>query len=123
MKKKLKNQIMDSNPWWDYSSLLTLMEVWLRNSSHKHKTKGNLLRSDKTAKEMRIASELIKRIKDDEYDKPNKVFDSKNGHIEADSMGLGLEAFSYSKNADQRKKEDLTYLMDLMKKHLLGWWD
>ncbi len=123
MKKKLKNQIMDANPWWDYSNLLTLMEVWLRNSSHKHKTKGNLLSSDKTSKEMLIAAELIKRIKADEYYKPNKVFNSKNVHIEAGSMGLGLDDFSYSNNADQRKQDDLTYLMDLMKKHLLGWWD
>ena len=123
MKKKLKNQIMNANPWWGYSSLLTIMEVWLRDSSHKHRTKGNLVRSDKTSKEMLIAAELIKRIKAEEYDKPNKVFKGKNRVVAKDFMGMGLDSFSYSKDADKQLKADVEYLMLIMKKHLLSWWD
>lgn len=124
MKKKLKIQIKNQVTWWDYTSMLDLMEIWLRNASHQHKTKGNLVRSDRTSKELLIAAELVKRIKNDEiYDNPCEVFKSRNSYVKADALGLGLDAFCYGKDGAKKRQADLDYLMDFMKKRLLGWWD
>ncbi len=124
MKKKLKSQIKNQVTWWDYTSMLDLMEIWLRNASHQHKVKGHFVRSDRTAKELLIAAELVKRIKNDEiYDKPNNVLSSRNSYVKEDALGLGLEAFSYGKDGDKKRQADLDYLMDFMKKRMFGWWD
>lgn len=124
MKKKLKSQIKNKVTWWDYTSMLDLMEIWLRNASHQHKVKGNLVRSDRTSKELLVAAELVKRIKNDEiYDKSNPVFSSRNSYVKEAALGLGLEAFSYGRGSDKKRQADLDYLMDFMKKHLFGWWD
>ena len=101
---------MNKYKWYDYSFLLQAVSCWLEDSAKQHKEKGVLVRSNKTAKEMIIASNLIKRITEEEiYYKPNKLFDNKN-------------KFPYSYCETQRK-QDIDYLFDFMKKHLTGWWD
>ena len=123
MKKKLRKQIQKQYPWWDEHYLIQMIEDWLKHSSEMHSKHGHLVRSDRTAKEMKIAANLLHRINSHDYSKPNKVLPCRNKHIEADSMRLGLEAFDYNPKENELKKQDVDYLFDFMKKHILTWWD
>lgn len=123
MSKQLKKGIQKKYPWWDSYFLLEMGEDWLKRSSDMHTKRGNLIRSDRTAKEMKIAHCLINRIREKDYSNPNKVLPCRNKHIPRDSMGLGLESFDYNPREDELKKQDVGYLFDFMKKHILGWWD
>ena len=101
---------MNKYHWYDYSFLLQAIQDWLDNSSKQHKENGVLVRSNRTAKEMLIASNLIKRINDsDIYYKPNMVFNTKNKFLYISS--------------EKQEKQDINYLFDFMKKHIQGWWD
>ena len=100
------------------------MEHWLENSSKQHNKHGHLVSSDKTAKQMKVAAALIKRIREDEYhDNVNKIFPCRNNTVGKNAFGLDVESFDYNPKASQLRKQDLQYLMKFMEKHLFGWWD
>ena len=123
MKTKHKNRFLNSYKWWDYSYLLQAMEDWLENSSKQHSKHGHLVSSDKTAKQMKVAAALIKRIREDEYhDNLNKVFPCRN-KTAIDKFCLGEHALEWNRDSDLLRKQDLQYLMKFMEKHILGWWD
>lgn len=96
------------------------MEIWLTKSAYMHKEHGNIVRSKRTSKEMTLCLQLIKRIREDDYLAPNKVFTSRNwrtnGHF-------GVEPFDFNPESDKLLQQDLNYLMDYLKKHLLSFWD
>ena len=120
MKTKHKNRFLNSYKWWNYSCLLQAMEDWLENASKQHSKHGHLVGSDKTAKQMKVAAALIKRIREDEYhNNLNKVFSCRNKTADIGSF----HDFSYNPKADLLRKQDLQYLMKFMEKHLFGWWD
>ena len=123
MKKKLRKQFQKEYPWWDHFHMFKMLQDWLEHSSKMHKERGCLVRSDVTAKQMKIAAALIKRINEDEYSSPNKVFGCRNRHIQGDFCGLGAEGFSYNPKEQELRKQDVEYLFDFMKKHVLTWWD
>lgn len=124
MKKKLRKQLFNHYKWWDSVFLLEMMEDWLRHSAKMHETRGHLLCSDRTALEMKIVAELLKRVHEDEiYDEPNKVFRGKNKYYRENMFGLETEAFAVSKDADKRRKADLKYTLEIFEKKLFGWWD
>ena len=124
MKTKHKNRFLNSYKWWDYSYLLQAMEDWLENSSKQHSKHGHLVSSDKTAKQMKVAAALIKRIREDEYhENLNKVFLCRNKTIGKDKICLMGESFQYNVDSDLLRKQDLQYSMKFMEKHLFGWWD
>ena len=52
---------------WDYSGMLNFMELAARDMSECHEKHGHLVRSKKTAKELKIFAEYIKRIREDDY--------------------------------------------------------
>ena len=123
MKTKHKNRFLNSYKWWDYSYLLQAMEDWLENSSKQHSKHGHLVGSDKTAKQMKVAAALIKRIREDEYhNNLNKVFPCRNKTV-MDKFCLGKHALEWNPKEDLLRKQDLQYLMKFMEKHILGWWD
>lgn len=123
MKKKYRKQVQKEYPWWDHHYMFKMLQDWLEHSSKMHKERGGLVRSDVTSKQMKIAAALIKRINEDEYSSPNKVFGCRNGHIQGNFCGLGNEGFSYNTKEQELRKQDVEYLFDFMKKHVLTWWD
>lgn len=123
MNKRLRKGMHKKYPWWDYCYMLEMVEDWLKHSSKMHNKHGCLVRSDRTAKEMKIAYSLISRIREDEYSKPNKVFPCRNRHVKENILNLGLEAFDYNPEAEDLRKQDVEYLFNFMKKHILNWWD
>ena len=123
MKTKHKNRFLNSYKWWDYSYLLQAMEDWCDNASTQHSKHGHLVSSDKTAKQMKVAAALIKRIREDEYhNNLNKVFPCRN-KTAMDKFCLGEHSLEWNMDSDLLRKQDLQYLMKFMEKHILGWWD
>jgi hypothetical protein len=57
--------------WWyrsfDYSGLLELMEVALREMRNGHRDHGNTVNAQKIARQLTIAMELCRRLREDEY--------------------------------------------------------
>ena len=123
MKKKLRRQIQKEYPWWDHFHMFKMLQDWLEHSSKMHKERGCLVRSDATAKQMKIAAALIKRINEDSYDTPNKVFDCRNTYIKGTFCGIENEVFSYNPKGHELRNQDVEYLFDFIKKHVLHWWD
>ncbi|MCP3683187.1 MAG: hypothetical protein GY861_10890 [bacterium] len=123
MKKKLRKQLHKQYPWWDYEHLLKMLKDWLDHSSKMHANRGNLVKSVRTSREMKIAVNLIARIEDNNYDTPNKVFPCRNGHVNSSDFGWDIGDFYYNKAGDDLRKQDIDYLFNFMKKHILTWWD
>lgn len=124
MKKKLRKQMFNHYKWWDSVFLLEMMEDWLRHSAKMHETRGNLVCSDRTAREMKVVATLLKRVHEDEiYDEPNKVFLGKNKYYSENMFDFEMEAFAVSKDAEKRRKDDLKYALKIFEKKLFGWWD
>lgn len=124
MKKKFRKQFHREFPWYDHTFLLEAMTLWLNNASKRHKEDGHLLRSNHTSKQLRIVSGVLRRIIDDEYDTPNKVFTSRN-QVTSHAKMFDIEEFEYLdfKWQDKRRKADIDFAFDMMKKQLLNWWD
>ena len=127
MKKTHKVKFLSSYKWYDYSYLLQAMEDWLDNASKQSSKHGSLTRSPQTAKEMKIAASLIKRIREDEiYTKKNEVFEGKNITHDSDVVKLlGMEPFTQTKHhlVTEHRKQDIKFMFDFIAKHLLTWWD
>lgn len=124
MKKKLRNQIKKAYPWWDYTFLLKLIIWWLDYSSKAHNDKGHLLRSKHTSHQMKVVSGVLKRIIEDDYDKPCRVFASRNKMTSAAKI-FGNEDFEYLdlKYQNKHRQADIDFVFDVMKKQILSWWD
>lgn len=124
MKKKFRKEFHREFMWYDYTFLLEAMTLWLDNTSKLHRERGHLLRSHRTARELKTVSGLLKRIIDDNYDKPNKVFTSRNKLTSCAKM-FGNDDFEYLdfKYQNKNRQADIDFAFELMKKHLLSWWD
>jgi hypothetical protein len=119
--KKLNKRILNEYQWWDQTYLLQLMHLWADNASKKHLEEGHLLRSNKTSKQLKTFSQVLKRLIDDEYVTQGcKVFKGKN----FPKCGfLGVEIAEYINYGEKLRQQDVKLLTDLMNKHLLTWWD
>lgn len=114
---------------WDYSGLLEFIEVATKDMSECHKNHGHLVRSEEAAKELKVVSFLLKRIREDEY------YDDKQVFILKDSAILGGEfeqvpntlpsrkAKSFYKLVEKMKKDDLELACKIMQRKLFTWWD
>jgi len=152
-KKKFKKQFHKEFPWWDSCYLLEAMELWFTRASEKHLTEGHFLYSNKCSKQLKIASVLCKRLKEDMYfDKmpwylpklehdslkekqengvsithTNKrfVYDNLNKQQEVNISDKQFSDFIRlrCKIETRQKKQDLEMLCNLMQKCLFNWWD
>jgi len=52
--------------WWDYSYFFEMNHEWLKYSSKNFEKKGHAVNNEKVARRMLIASEICKRIADDD---------------------------------------------------------
>lgn len=127
MKNKHKQRFLQAYKWWDYSFLLQAMEDWCENASKQHSKHGHLVCSKDTAKQLKLVSALIKRIREDDvYSLQCKVFNSKNATYDgAVVKALQLEPFTRTKVEieNKQRKQDLQYLFKIMEKKMFSWWD
>ncbi|ADX88980.1 hypothetical protein TUST1-15_00140 [Vibrio phage ICP1_2005_A] len=125
MKKRFRKEFHREFPWYDHTFLLEAMILWLNNASKRHRDDRHLVRSHRTTKQLRIVSGVLRRIIDDNYDAPNKVFISRNRKIEGYTKIFGEDGYTYLdfKWQEKHRQADIDFAFDMMKKWLLGWWD
>tara|TARA_Y100000588_G_scaffold244854_1_gene259058 strand:- start:6530 stop:6886 length:357 start_codon:yes stop_codon:yes gene_type:complete len=116
-KKKFVRQFHNNFPWFDHENLIEVMILWIENASKMHHKYSDLVRSESTAKKLKIIAELLKRIRKDEYDTPCKVFTKRNK-----TSGCGYVYINYKHQYKQRK-QDKEYVFKLLAKHLDTFWD
>jgi len=98
------------------------MILWIENASKMHTKHGNLVRSEATGRDMKIVANVLKRIRDDNYDDINPVFECRNKRLS--SLTCDKEYYMLAvKYQAKRRQADIDYALDMMKKHLLSWWD
>jgi len=99
--------------WWDYTGLLTVMEMQLQYMVDNW-SECMQMYPDNKLKDMKIALNLIKRIVNDDYEcapwryKEVIMFD---------------ETFKLNMNSEHQRREDLKYLCNLLNDKLFHWWD
>lgn len=122
MKKKFRKQFHSQFKWFDQWYLLDAMILWIENASKMHTKHGNLIRSEATGRDMKIVANVLKRIRDDNYDDTNPVFECRNKRLS--SLTCDKEYYMLAvKHQAKRRQADIDYAFDMMKKHLLSWWD
>lgn len=132
--------------WWDSSFLLRILEAKLRYDSKRYAKYGHHVGNEREARQMLVAAVLCKRLADQNYTTPwdqerdvhvNQFFD----HINSNSITLpnGVTLHSSrgfvpdpllnkkarwaTEREDEMAKQDLELLTNVIRKHLLGWWD
>lgn len=126
MEKKFRKQFHKQFPWYDQEYLLDVMILWTENASKMHSKHGNLVRSNDTSKKLKLITELLKRIRNSEYDKPCEVFNNRNIVIpkqnDSPIYKNDIVYLDY-KYQDARRKYDKEYCFGLIAKHLDTFWD
>lgn len=97
---------------WDYYYLLVLLEYKLNNMSELFKNYGNAVDSKVLAKKLKICSELVKRIKDDNYSERKRAKELEKVYYK----------YSYEW-VDHQKKYEIELLFRILQKNLLKFWD
>lgn len=122
MKKKFRKQFHQQFKWYDQWFLLDAMILWIENAGKMHTKHGNLIRSEATGRDMKIVANVLKRIRDDNYGDINPVFECRNKRLS--SLTGDKEYYMLAvKYQAKRRQADIDYAFDVMKKHLLSWWD
>lgn len=117
------------NRTWDYSGMLQAMDDHL--SGQIKYGMSHIENSDKYMKSMKIARELVRRINEDSYHE-DKV-DLKWSSRSIDDEGFrrlqivrkkknDLPTVDLAMSIDYRK-QDLEMLSNIIRKHMLFWWD
>jgi len=119
---------------WDYSGLLEFMETATKDMSRAHKNHGVAVKSEQTAKELKILSLLLKRIRKDEY------YEDKQRYVEGDNKGktwkMRVGRFENIPNTlpntkakggrtivEANKKNDLKLATKIIERKLFTFWD
>lgn len=116
---------------WDYTGLLYLMETATKDMSECHKNHGHLVRSEQTAKELRVLSNLIKRVREDNYteDKVELVNTGKKSwmsgweFVQKKNTLPNYNAKSFYKLTQKQRQNDLKLVCKMMERKLFSWWD
>lgn len=88
--------------WWDYSYFFEMNYEWLKYASKNFEEKGHAVNNE-VARRMLIASEICKRIADDD-------------------IANNAEALDYLSEITNNT-EALDYLSEIIRKYSLTWWD
>lgn len=114
---------------WDYYGLLDFMQTATHDMHKLHKEHGHLVRSEDTAKELLVISELLKRIREDKY------LDSVQGYEHTEGKLFGgkfyqvpntlpsINAKKFYRMREQVKKDDLSLVCKILERKLFTFWD
>jgi hypothetical protein len=110
---------------WDQEYLLILMKFKFDRMSKLHANHGHFVRSDHTAKQLRIMAKVTQRLIDDKFNKAeiDAQFDP---NVCLNDLGkvINDKAFARAvKKADTLRREHKEYLFKLICKHLDKLWD
>lgn len=123
---------------WDDHYLLEILQFKFKNMAKAIGDNGHLVGREEYGRQLRVCSELCRRINEDEYlersfgpfEHFGEFVPAEYGTYRYESQTLkggrevgDREMRSYYKAADQLKKHDLWLLTTMIRKHLLKWWD
>lgn len=113
---------------WDYTGLLTFMEVSARDMSRCHKENGHLMRSEDTAKELKVWADILQRVIEDDYFADKQEFVEGKGlfggkFVQKKNTLPNRNAKSYYKLVEANKKNDLQLVAKMFARKVQTWWD
>lgn len=114
---------------WDYSGLLNLMETATKDMSNAHENHGHFVRSKDTAKELRVLSHILKRVREDNYTEDKIDFVEKDGtlfggdFVQKPNTLPSYQAKSFYKLTQKQRTDDLKLACKIIERKLLTFWD
>lgn len=114
---------------YDYSGLLLFMETATKDMHECHKNHGHLMRSEETAKELLIASTLLKRIREDKYIDEVQGWKRNEGSMfggefyQKPNTLPSIKSKRFYKMREQMRKDELELVCKILERKLLSFWD
>ena len=113
---------------WDYSGMMLFMELAAKDMSECHKNHGHLVRSEQTAKELSIFAELMKRVREDNYQNDKVEFIRGKGMFGGSFKQIPNTLPNYNSKAfykivASQRREDLKLAAKMFERKSLSWWD
>lgn len=113
---------------WDYSGMLEFMETCAKDMSDCHKNHGHLLRSEETAKELFVLSEILKRVRLDNYTEDKIEWVDKKGNWgelvqKPNTLPNYNSHRTFYKLTQLQRKHDLELATKMINRKLFYWWD
>lgn len=113
---------------WDYSGMLLFMETCARDMAHCQQHHGNHVGHEKTAKELQVFAELLRRVRLDEYSDNKQEFVSGGRGIFGGSFKRipntlpNVEAKSFYTLQGKQRVNDLKLAAHIFQRRCLSWW-
>lgn len=111
-------RLFASSVWhWDscdYAPTLRMMQIAFREISRMHKEHGHTVDAEKIARQTLIASELCRRLEEDDYE-------TLAGYARYEQMSERQKR-AWAKHASYLGKQDAEYLGKMLR-HIRKWWD
>lgn len=106
---------------WDYAGLLGLMAAWCDRAA-RHQAEHRLVdRWDRTARELRYAAVLCRRIMTPPY-LASFGYDTTQG-FGPEPAQVALRNAGIGRRSDAQQEADFQALMTLLRRKLRTWWD
>ena len=109
--------------------MLDLMQTATYDMHKLHRDHGHLVRSEETAKELLLLSELLKRIREDKYIDGVQGYKSEEGKLfggeffQKPNTLPSIKSKNFYKMREQAKKNDLSLACKLIERKLFTFWD
>ena len=106
---------------WDYAGLLRLIEAWCERAAEHHNSHRLVADWEKTARELRLAAELCRRMMHPPYlatlgYDSTYVFRREPGRVTLRNAGIARLALA-------QEEADLDHFARLLRRKLRSWWD
>lgn len=117
---------------WDFSGLLIFMETAARDMSTCHELHGHLIKSEESAKELKVWAELLKRVREDDFhgDKVDFVETGRKGifggweHVQKpNTLPNYKHGRTFYKIEKSVQKHNLHLAAKMFERKLRSWWD
>lgn len=108
---------------WDSAYLLVMMERKLRRMADHIGTYGHHVGSERDAKQLRVAAELCRRVRLDQYNDAALNRLKQREGLNWNDAAQSKKRMRIYKMSEARRKADIRMIGRLFDKHLLSWWD
>lgn len=127
--KEFIKKFHEQFPWYDYSYLLSMMIMWMENASNMHIEHGNCVNHKIVGKDLKIMADVLKRIQEDNYYEKIQENELADAGLDVNFMELPYsdeerkKIQTLQKLSEKRKKDDLEYCLNMLKRKLFSLWD
>ncbi|MNC57088.1 hypothetical protein D3C75_1067270 [compost metagenome] len=109
--------------------MLMFMEIASKDMTSSHEKYSRSLNSDKVVKELKIFSELLKRVREDNYMDNKEEFMHKDGcgwmngeFVQKPNTLPSIKAKSFYKLQRAQQTNDLKLAAKIFERHVRSWW-